>query len=83
MRQVVLLSYSVQLLSHVQLFVTPWTQHARLPCPSLTLNIIFRITDYCTIALLQMRKMKTQNLSNLSKVAWVVNVRAMNRNLTA
>ena len=27
---------SVQLLSRVQLFVTPWTQHARLPCPSPT-----------------------------------------------
>ena len=24
----------VQSLSHVQLFVTPWTQHAKLPCPS-------------------------------------------------
>ena len=74
----VLLSYSVQLLSRVQLFVTPRTQHARLPCLSLTLNIKFRITDYYPIALLQMRKMKKQNLSNLSKVAWVVNVRAMN-----
>ena len=27
---------SVQLLSHVRLFATPWTQHARLPCPSPT-----------------------------------------------
>ena len=28
---------SVQLLSHVQLFVSPWTlQHARFPCPSPT-----------------------------------------------
>ena len=26
----------VQSLSCVQLFVTPWTQHARLPCPSLS-----------------------------------------------
>ena len=25
---------SVQLLSHVQLFATPWLQHARPPCPS-------------------------------------------------
>ena len=25
---------SVQLLSHIWLFVTPWTQAARLPCPS-------------------------------------------------
>ena len=24
---------TVQLLSHVQLFVTPWMQHARVPCP--------------------------------------------------
>ena len=27
---------SVQSLSHVQLFATPWLQHTRLPCPSLT-----------------------------------------------
>ena len=27
---------SVQLLSHVQVFVTPWTAHARPPCPSPT-----------------------------------------------
>ena len=27
---------SVQLLSHAWLSVTPWTQHARLPCPSPT-----------------------------------------------
>ena len=27
---------SVQSLSHVWLSVTPWLQHARLPCPSLT-----------------------------------------------
>ena len=27
---------SVKLLSHVQLFMTPWTQHERLPCPSPT-----------------------------------------------
>ena len=27
---------SVQLLSRVQLFATPWTQHARPPCPSPT-----------------------------------------------
>ena len=27
---------SVQSLSHVRLFATPWTQHARLPCPSPT-----------------------------------------------
>ena len=26
----------VQLLSHVWLFVTPWSQHIRLPCPSLS-----------------------------------------------
>ena len=26
--------FVVQLLSHVCLFVTPWTQHTRLPCPS-------------------------------------------------
>ena len=26
----------VQLLSHVGLFATPWLQHARLPCPSLS-----------------------------------------------
>ena len=30
---------SVQLLSHVWLFVTPWLQHARLPCPSPTPGI--------------------------------------------
>ena len=29
-------SLSVQSLSHVQLFVTPWLQHTRLPCPSPT-----------------------------------------------
>ena len=28
--------YSVQSLSHVQLFATPWTPGARLPCPSQT-----------------------------------------------
>ena len=28
-----------QLLSHVQLFLTPWTQHARLPCPLLSLRV--------------------------------------------
>ena len=27
---------SVQLLSHVWLFATPWTQHSRLPCPTPT-----------------------------------------------
>ena len=27
---------SIQSLSHVRLFVTPWTAHARLPCPSPT-----------------------------------------------
>ena len=27
---------SVQLLSHVRLFATPWLQHTRLPCPSPT-----------------------------------------------
>ena len=27
---------SVQLLSHAQLFATPWPQHTRLPCPLLT-----------------------------------------------
>ena len=27
---------SLQLLSHVWLFATPWTKHARLPCPSPT-----------------------------------------------
>ena len=27
---------SVQSISYVQLFVTPWLQHARLPCPSLS-----------------------------------------------
>ena len=27
---------SVQLLSHVRLFATPWTQHTRPPCPSST-----------------------------------------------
>ena len=27
---------SVQLLSHVRFFATPWTQHARPPCPSPT-----------------------------------------------
>ena len=27
---------SIPLLSHVQLFATPWLQHARLPCPSPT-----------------------------------------------
>ena len=33
----VLFVIAVQLLSHVWLFVTPWTiQHARLPCPSLS-----------------------------------------------
>ena len=26
----------IQWLSHVQLFASPWTQHARLPCPSLS-----------------------------------------------
>ena len=26
----------IQLLSHVQLFATPWTWHTRLPCPSLS-----------------------------------------------
>ena len=26
----------VQLLSHVRFFVTPWTAHARLSCPSLS-----------------------------------------------
>ena len=30
------ISQSVQSLSHVQLFVTPWTAAARLPCPSPT-----------------------------------------------
>ena len=29
-----------QLLSHVQLFLTPWTQHARLPCPLLSLRVL-------------------------------------------
>ena len=29
-------NYSVQLLSHVKLFVTPWTAAPRLPCPSPT-----------------------------------------------
>ena len=29
----------VQLLGHVQLFVTPWLQHARPPCPSLSPGI--------------------------------------------
>ena len=28
--------HAVQLFSHVQLFITPWTQHARLSCPSPT-----------------------------------------------
>ena len=28
--------HMVQLLSHVRLFVTPWLQHTRLPCPSLS-----------------------------------------------
>ena len=28
------LSSTVQSLSHVQIFATPWLQHARLPCPS-------------------------------------------------
>ena len=28
--------FVVQSLSHVWLFVTPWTKHARLPCPSLS-----------------------------------------------
>ena len=28
--------FAVQLLSHVRLFVTPWTAAARLPCPSLS-----------------------------------------------
>ena len=58
---VVLLSYSVQLLSHVQLFVTPWTQHIRLSCPSPTGNI-FRIANCCLIAFRQMRKMETQRI---------------------
>ena len=31
-----LLLYSVHSLSRVQLFVTPWLQHDRLPCPSAT-----------------------------------------------
>ena len=30
------LDFVVQSLSHVQLFATPWTAHARLPCPSPT-----------------------------------------------
>ena len=30
---------SVQLLSRVQLFVAPWTQHTRPPCPSPTLGV--------------------------------------------
>ena len=30
---------SVQSLSNVQLFVTPWTWHIRLPCPSPTLRV--------------------------------------------
>ena len=37
----------VQCLSHVQLFVTPWTaglQHTRLPCPPLSLRGISRYT---------------------------------------
>ena len=29
----------VQLLSHVQLFVIPWLQHTRLPCPSLSIRV--------------------------------------------
>ena len=29
----------VQSLSHVQFFATPWLQHARLPCPSLSLGV--------------------------------------------
>ena len=29
-------AFVVQLLICVQLFVTPWTQHSRLPCPSLS-----------------------------------------------
>ena len=30
---------SVQSFSHVRLFVTPWLQHARPPCPSPTLRV--------------------------------------------
>ena len=33
------------MLSRVQLFATPWTQHARLPCPSTTSGSLLKLTS--------------------------------------